>query len=129
MIRDKRGNFVTQATVIKGHYESREYEKSKSVSTEIWDGGQIKLLTYYTDDSFHGWGHELYSGKNYITNSNERSYSRNYKQGDKLPPKYTEVAQWLKTQWELEFGQKYPDQRRAWVEPAAVGDAASQIIF
>ena len=46
------------------------------------------LHLYVNINDLSDWGHEYYSGENYIGNSSEKSYSRNWRKGKGMPKKY-----------------------------------------
>ena len=61
------------------------------------ENGEPASLTYYkyvNADTI--WGHEYYSGPNYVSGCSGRSYSRNWKHGKGMPKKYKEMAKELK---------------------------------
>lgn len=133
LIRSKNGIYryrrIDQAQVLDRGFSSSDISKYRIVSILILDGGEIKRLTYYVDRSSNEWGHELYAGKDHIKDSTKRSYSRNFREGENMPLKYKEAAEWLMRQWELEFGNKYKEQGRPYVSPESVGEEAAKLIM
>lgn len=68
----------------------------KAISTKIRENGRIREVIYYKliDKDKRSEGVEIYSGRNYIVGSSERSYSRRYSL-QKLPEKYKKIVEKL----------------------------------
>lgn len=63
----------------------------------VKENGEEADLTFYEKEKAPElWGHEYYSGENYIVGSNEKSYSRNWIRGNSLPKKFKAMANELK---------------------------------
>jgi hypothetical protein len=67
--------------------------------TFVKEDGEKAVLTYYTPVGKKDpmcWGHEYYSGPNYIPTTSGGSYSRNWVRGTGMPSKYNVLAHTLK---------------------------------
>lgn len=63
------------------------------------ENGKVVNLTYYQSKTDPDeWGTEYYTGPNYVEpyDSKAKSFSRNWKQWQKLPAKYALMAEYLK---------------------------------
>lgn len=71
------------------------YRSTPIVSFVLTVEGRDTLISYYEDNNHGTFGAEVYTGRNYVVGSRERSYSRNYKSFDKLPKKFVNAVETL----------------------------------
>lgn len=92
------------------HSPSRGGYRANITEATIDENGKRRLLTVYEDPkNRNDYGAEYYQGKNYITDSTERSYSRNFKQFKGLPQKYKQTIELVKLYHTQSFGKSPTD--------------------
>jgi hypothetical protein len=92
-------NDVTLVRIKKNSLKRTGHAFNIVVGESIDKTRAVDVTFYQNPSNKRDWGTEIYWGRNYIPNTNQRSYSKNYRNWHNLPSKYKKIAKTLRNEF------------------------------